>query len=125
VTLNWRERHGEQATCVRCLEVKDTSTLDRLFWCEACRERAIRRATRIGWGIGAAVAAVLAAWIFLVVQPSRDLILGGWIAIVVAAFYLASRISREVGYGAMRFRNRRAVDAVPPEAPAEDAGGEG
>ncbi|HEX9708582.1 MAG TPA: hypothetical protein VGB42_01190, partial [Candidatus Thermoplasmatota archaeon] len=96
-------------------ELKDTSELDRLLWCEACRERGRARAARVGWGVGASVAALLALWIALAIRPSRDLILGGWIAVVVAAFWLASRITREIGYGVMRVRNRGAVEAVPPK----------
>jgi hypothetical protein len=117
--LNWRDRHGESATCVRCLEVRDISELDRLFWCDDCRTRALTRAARWGWGAGTLVAGLLGGWIFLVLQPSRELILGGWIAIVVAAFYLAARIVREVVYGSLRFANRRAVEAVPPLDPPD------
>lgn len=113
--LSWKDRHGEAATCVRCLEVKDTAELDRLFWCQRCQERARRRAARWGWGVGALVAAGLAAWVYLVVQPV--LLPGGWIGILAAALYLAHRIVREGVYGAMRLRNCRAVDAQPPAGP--------
>jgi len=129
VAVNWRDRFGEKATCIRCLEVRETSTVDRLFWCEQCRESAARRAA--GWGrlVGAVVAGLLTVWIVLWVRPARDLILGGWVATVVALFYLASRLGREVGYGAMRLMNRRAVEAVPPavlpEPPKPAEGEEG
>jgi len=97
---------------VRCLEVKDTGTLDRLFWCEQCRAKAMRRSARVGWLIGGVLTALLAVWIFTAVQPTR--LLGGWIGILAAAFYLTARMVREIGYGAMRLMNRRAVEAVPP-----------
>lgn len=114
MSMSWQERHGEKATCVRCLEVREATSLDRLFWCEACRERGLRRAAAWGWLAGALVAGLLTLWIVVFVRPSRNLILGGWIATVVAAFWLAARIAREIGYGAMRVRNRRAVEAMPP-----------
>jgi hypothetical protein len=59
------------------------------------------------------LAAILALWIWLVVQPS-DLVIGGWIATVVAALWIGARVGREVVYGVLRFKNRKAVEAVPP-----------
>lgn len=109
----WRERYPDEVTCVRCLERRDKSDLDRLLWCEACRRRARERAVRWGWLAGGVAAAALALWIWLVIQPS-DLVIGGWIATVVAALWIGSKVAREVAYGVERYRNRRAVDAVPP-----------
>ena len=54
---------------------------------------------------GRVVAALLATWIWLYVRPS-DLVLGGWIATVLAALYLAGRIVREIAYGVIRARSR-------------------
>ena len=112
--LSWRDRHGDSGTCVRCLEVQDMALLDRIFWCESCRGRAMRRATLIGRIFAVTVTTLLVLWITLVVQPDRELILSAWIVAVGASFYLAMRISREIAYGAMRLLNRRAVEAVPP-----------
>ncbi len=102
---------------MRCLEVRDTSDLDRLLWCGSCRSRARKRANRFGWTVGSAVAAALALAIWFGLRPSLDLIPGGWLATLVAALWIASRIVREVVYGMMRFQNRKAVDAAPPAAP--------
>lgn len=118
--VSWRDRFPEEVTCVRCLEVRETRELDRLLWCERCREESRRRANALGYGVGAVLAAVLALWIWLVVEPS-DLVLGGWIATVVATLWVGARVSREVIYGIIRFRNRRAAQAVPPSAPPEDS----
>jgi hypothetical protein len=38
------------------------------------------------------------------------------VATVVAAIWISSKVAREIVYGAMRFRNARAVEAVPPES---------
>ena len=114
----WRDLHGQSATCVRCLEVKDTSELDRLLWCERCRERARARAGRWGWGVAGAVTALLGLWVWLWVRP--ELLVGGWLGILAAALWLGARLSREVGYAAMRLRNRGAVEAVPPETAPEE-----
>ena len=108
----WRDRYPDQVTCVRCLEVRDQMELDRLLWCEACRAQARRRAGRWGWSLGIVLAAGLAAWVLLVVQPTR--MMGGWIATVVAALWIGSRIGNEFAYGIDRYRNRRAVEAEPP-----------
>jgi len=108
----WRDRYPDQVTCVRCLELQDQIELDRLLWCEACRAKARRRASRWGGGIGVVLAGALAFWIFVVVNPTR--MIGGWVATVVAALWIGSRIGGEVAYGVERYRNRRAVEAEPP-----------
>lgn len=54
---------------------------------------------------GTVMALGLAAWIWLVQRPS-DLVIGGWIATVVAAFWLGSRVSREIAFGFQRFKYR-------------------
>lgn len=118
----WRERYPGEVTCVRCLEVRDQAELDRLLWCEACRRSARADAARWGWIAGGVAAAALALWIWLVIQPS-NLVIGGWIATVVAALWIGSKVAREIAYGIERYRNRRAVEAVPPAAP--DSGEEG
>lgn len=116
-----RERIERPVTCVRCLEVRDYSDVDRLMWCETCREAAKRRAGHWGWGAGAVLGAALALWIWTVIQPS-DLVIGGWVATVVAALWIGGKVAREIAYGVMRFTNRRAVEAVPPdELPDPDA----
>lgn len=112
--VSWRDRYSEEATCVRCLEVHPTDDLDRLLWCPACRRRAARRATRWGWLGGIVLATLLSGWILLYIRPSRDLVFGGWIATVVAALWIGSKVVREMAYGVERYRNRRAVDATPP-----------
>ena len=42
-------------------------------------------------------------------------IIGGWIATVVAALWIGSRVGKEIAYGVLRFTNRKAVEAVPPK----------
>lgn len=102
-----RERApGDAAACARCGEEKDVMELDRLLWCEACRFRARERAAWWGWGQGMALGAVVAGYVFLIVRPT-DLVLGGWIATVVAAVWVGSRIGREVAYGVIRYTATR------------------
>ena len=87
--------------------------LDRLLWCERCRFVARERAAWWGWAQGLAFGALVAAYVFLVVRPS-DLVMGGWIATVVAAVWIGGKIGREIAYGVMRFQNTKATDARPP-----------
>ncbi len=115
---NIRDRIHTPVTCVRCLKVLDYSDVDRLMWCNDCRESAKARATWVGWLAGLVLGAGLALWIWTVVQPS-DLVIGGWIATVVAAIWIGGKVAREIAYGVMRFRNVRAAEAVPPELPPE------
>lgn len=115
---SWWDRYDEEElTCVRCLETWPKPDLDRLLWCERCRTVARARAMRWGSLVGVGIALVLGAWIWLDIRPSRDLVMGGWIATVVAAGWLAAKITRELVYGVDRFKNRRAVEASPPEPP--------
>ena len=107
----WRDRYPDDtATCIRCIEVKDIMEMDRLLWCEECRHRARERAAWWGWLAGVVFAGFVAAYIFLVVRPT-DLVIGGWIATIVAAVWIGARIGREIAYGAMRFANSKATDA--------------
>jgi len=111
----WRDRYPDEVTCIRCLEVKDQMLLDRLLWCAECRARARNRAGWWGWLGGLIFGGCVALYIWLFIRPT-DLVIGGWIGTVVAAIWIGSKVAREIAYGAMRFKNAHAVDAVPPEA---------
>ena len=110
--MSWSFTEGE-LTCVRCLEPRPGGEVDRLLWCDECKEAARQRAAAWGWGVGAVVAASLAAVVWGIIEP--EVIVGGWVAAVLAAFYLVARASREIIYGVMRIRNRPAVEAEPAD----------
>ena len=76
------------------------------------------RALSRSWYVGLAVAVVLALWIWLYIQPS-DLVIGGWIGTVVAAFYVSARVVREVLYAVARMRGEAADLEATPKEPAE------
>lgn len=99
----WQERLGEEMPCARCGEVRDSTELDRMLWCEACLAGARRRASRAGWAFGIGLAVVLGIWIQLVVKPS-GLVPGAWLAILVAAAWLGAKLGREVAFGIYRAR---------------------
>lgn len=120
----WRDRYPEgHATCMRCLEVFDLMDLDRMLWCASCRLRARYRAVRWGWLGGLLFGAGVGVYVWVVIRPS-DLIVSAWIATLVAAVWISSKVAREMAYGLMRFRNARAVDAAPPSADPGSADGE-
>ena len=114
----WRDRYPETVTCTRCLRERDLLDVDRLLWCVRCRAIARNRAGWWGWAIGLAFGGSVAAYIWLVIRPT-DLVLGGWIATVVAGVWISSKVGRELAYGVMRFQNRAAADATPVSAPPE------
>ncbi len=87
--------------CVRCGESFDSTEVDRMLWCEGCRARTSARATRVGALTGVLTAALLAWYIWTTMRPT-DLVLGGWAACLVAAGWIASKITREVAYGVFR-----------------------
>ena len=117
----WRDRYPDEITCVRCLEVKDQMNLDRLLWCDRCRRRARERASWWGWAGGLLFGACVALYVWIAIRPT-DLVIGGWFGTVVAAIWLGQKVAREIVFGAMRFRNARAVEAQPPSLPETDAG---
>jgi hypothetical protein len=117
----WRDRYPDEVTCVRCLEEYDSADLDRMLWCVRCRARARNRAAWLGWIGGMIFGGGVAVYIWTTIRPS-DLVMGGWIATLVAAVWIGSKIARELVYGFMRFRNAHAVEASPPDT-AEDGPG--
>ncbi len=112
-----KDRDALEATCQRCLETQPRNDLDRLLWCDACREAVLSRAASRGWLIGLAVAVALAFWIWLYVQPS--LMIGGWIGVVLAAFYFSARVSKELLYAVARTRMRATDWGATAEEPTE------
>jgi hypothetical protein len=102
-----------EAPCLLCLENKPQQDLDRLRWCDACVEAAQSRAASRSWYVGLAVAVVLALWIWLYIQPV--LLIGGWVGVVLGAFYLSARVTREFLYTVARSRSIPTAGAVPPE----------
>ena len=111
--VSWRDRYPDEVTCVRCLEVHDQMLLDRMLWCDDCRRLARERAGWWGWLGGLGFGLGVAAYVWFVIRPT-ELVIGGWIGTVVAAVWIGQKVARELVYGAMRFKNARAVDAVPP-----------
>ncbi len=109
-----KDRDAPEATCQRCLETQPRHDLDRLLWCDACREAVLNRAASRGWLVGLAVAVALALWIWLYIQPS-NLVIGGWIGTILGAFYVSARVTREVLYTVARTRSLPTAGAVPPE----------
>ena len=118
--VSWRDRYPAEVTCVRCLDVVDQLSLDRMLWCVDCRRRARDRASWWGWLGGFLFAGALGLYVWFAVRPT-DLVVGGWAGTLVAAVWIGQKVARELVYGAMRFRNARAVEAMPPTGD----GGEG
>jgi hypothetical protein len=116
--VSWRDRFPDEVTCVRCLQKRDQVDVDRLLWCRDCRLKAKNRASWLGWIGGLAFGACVALYIWLVIRPT-DLVIGGWIATVVAAVWIGSKVARELIYGIIRLRNAKAVEASPPDAAAD------
>jgi hypothetical protein len=116
--VSWRDRYPDEITCVRCLQAQDQIDLDRLLWCARCRALARNRSAWLGWLGGLLFGGAVALYVWVVVQPT-DLVIGGWIATLVAAVWIGSKVARELVYGVMRFRNAHAVEAMPPDTAGE------
>lgn len=122
-SADWRDRSAEDVTCIRCLEVRSIQELDRLLWCEECLALARRRAVVRGWIAGGTLFLVLALYVGLWIQPDFALIPSAWLATLAAAFYLGARVAREFIFGWDRLRNRRAIEASPPNSELDLGGG--
>lgn len=99
--------------CKRCLQRRPADELDRMLWCEACREAERRVAAIWGRGVGILAGLGLALWIALVVQPSNGPFLVLWAATILVTYRVGARLGRELIYGAIRVRNVPGARAEP------------
>jgi apolipoprotein N-acyltransferase len=90
--------------CHRCRQERTSEELDRILWCEDCQRAERRRAAWLGRAIAFAAAIALTFWIALDVQPAADFRIV-WALVIIAAFYLVSRLVKELVYGLARVRN--------------------
>ena len=86
-----------------------------MLWCDLCRFRARERAALYGWLGGVAFGLSCAAYVWIAIGPT-DLIVGAWAATLATAVWIGQKVTREFIYGAMRFKNSRAAEAVPPSS---------
>jgi hypothetical protein len=95
------------AECRNCGRERPSDELDRLRWCNSCRHVVIRRSSR--WARLAALlaTAALGAWIVLVVQPTRIVVV--WMALLAATYLVVSRFGQRIAFEIIRARG------VPPE----------
>lgn len=98
-----RTSETEPLPCTRCGRSFDPMELDRLLWCERCRLVARNQAGWWGWVIGLGFAGCVAAYVWGVVRPT-DLVIGGWVATVVAAAWTGSKVGRVIVFGVLRAR---------------------
>jgi hypothetical protein len=115
---HFRPSDVEQLPCTRCGKPNDPMELDRLLWCERCRVVARNEAGWWGWVIGLAFAGGVVAYVWGVVHPTR-LVIGGWVATVVAAAWIGSKVGRELVFGVMRARAQPG-SVAPPGSSEED-----
>jgi hypothetical protein len=108
-----RDSFTDGVPCVRCQVMIERVDLDRILWCEDCVEFARRKALGLGRWVGGMVAALLAAYIWWVIDPSPQW-MGVWVGLILASFYLAGRLAREVLYGIERIRGSKAAGGPPP-----------
>ena len=91
-------------SCASCARTCRAAELDRHLWCEECIASARARSKRVGGVFGLGLAGALAAWIFLVQQPT--VLIAGWFGAILATLWLGARIGTEFWYGFQRFRRR-------------------
>ena len=104
--MGFRDSITDEIHCSRCGELRDRSDVDRLLWCAGCRLRARLIATRKGRIAATVLAAVAAGYVWGVIRPS-DVVIGGWIATVIAAYWIGGKLAREIFYGIERSTKKR------------------
>lgn len=100
--------------CRRCGRDSTADDLDRLLWCEECVAGERRRSAWWGRGLALVAAALLALWIAIVIRPGPDFRIL-WAALLIFAYYLFTRLARELTYGVIRVRNRPGDAQAPAE----------
>ena len=101
-----RDPISDRMDCARCGESRDRSDVDRLLWCAGCRARARLVAARKARVAATVLAAGVAGYIWGVIRPT-DVVIGGWIATVIATYWIGGKLAREVFYGIERSTNKR------------------
>ena len=101
-----RDSIADEIRCSRCGELRDRSDVDRLLWCVGCRARARLIATRRARIAATVLAVIVAGYIWGIIRPT-DLVIGGWIATVIAAYWIGGKLAREIFYGIERSNRKR------------------
>ena len=101
-----RDSIADEIQCSRCGELRDRSDVDRLLWCVGCRTRARLIAARRARIAATALAVIVAGYIWGIIRPT-DVVIGGWIATVIAAYWIGGKLAREVFYGIERSNRKR------------------
>ncbi|MDE0650069.1 MAG: hypothetical protein OXI12_06955, partial [Gammaproteobacteria bacterium] len=52
------------------------------------------------------LAVIVAGYIWGIIRPT-DVVIGGWIATVIAAYWIGGKLAREIFYGIERSNNKR------------------
>lgn len=114
--------------CRRCGRGARADELDRMLWCEDCVAAERRRAAWWGRGLAFVAALLFALWIALVVRPGADFRIL-WAVLLLFAYYLFTRLARELAYGVIRVRDRPGarvgVQPVHEDSPGSDSPGGG
>ncbi len=107
--------------CRRCGREGTPDDLDRMLWCEECVAAGRRRAAWWGRGLALLAALLLALWIAVVVQPGPDFRIL-WAVLLIFAYYLLTRLGRELAYGVIRVRDRPLTPRSTGPSGGADAG---
>lgn len=106
--------------CRRCLRARTADELDRMLWCDDCVAAERRRAAWWGRGLALFAASLLALWIALGIRPGAEFRVL-WAVLILFAYYLFTRLAREMSYGVIRVRNLPGARAGAMASEAENA----
>lgn len=94
--------------CRNCERLYPANELDRLRWCQSCRQIVIRRANLWARGAGLLAALATAIWVLAGTGPSPTFPFVLWLVLIAAVFYFVMKIVRRIAFEVIRNRG------VPP-----------
>jgi hypothetical protein len=108
------KRLTEPVPCRNCGRLREPEQMDRLRWCGVCRQVVVRRAAVWARVAALAISLGVAAWIVLVIRPTRTLVV--WMALIAATYLVVSRLTQRIAFEVIRARGVP-TEEVPHDHP--------
>lgn len=96
----------QELACRNCGRRYPTERLDRLRWCDRCREIVVRRATIVGRLVGLLAAVGLLVWIVLMVGAAPRFMVV-WGILIGAVYFFVYKLTQRVAFEIIRSRGVR------------------
>lgn len=99
----------ETVVCANCGREHPATEMDPAGWCAGCRREVVRRATIAAHGMAALAALLTLAWVVMLVQPERFVVV--WMLLVGLVYFVLYKLVRRVAFEVIRGRG-----VTPPDS---------